>query len=92
MGMSLQLRYTTVIVAIVISLTVTLASALIYQFSDGMRAINTATGEAISDTVRTMSRRRGEDMVRMLGDNLVNPLYLYDMESMGQVLRIVQAR
>ena len=85
--MRLQARYTLVIVTVVVTVILFLSGILLLQFQSLTSSFTKASSDAMSKELRMQMERRGAVMTVLLADNLVNPLYRYDMESIFNLLQ-----
>ncbi len=86
MRIPLQVRYTLTILALVMVAVVTLATALSTQFQRSAQALSAITAEQMEQRLLSQLRDRGESMVKLLAENLVNPLYEYDMQGIYELI------
>ncbi|NEV63401.1 EAL domain-containing protein [Thiorhodococcus minor] len=81
----LQVRYTLTILTLVTVAVVTLATVLSAQSRNSAQQLTVLTAVQMEQRLIAQLQDRGESMVRLLGANLVNPLYEYDMQSMYEL-------
>ena len=86
MRLGLQARYTFILVAMIAIIVVPLAGTLVAQFRATATQIAETSEQAMRRNLDRQLEQRGLGMARFLADNLVNPLYAYDMEAMRQLL------
>jgi len=84
--LGLQARYTLAILALVSCVVVVLSVALIIEFRISAQDITEASVRSTSDDLLEQLVERGTSMSDTLAENLINPLYEYDMERMQELL------
>ncbi len=82
MKSSLQNRYTYIIIALVLGITATMSSVLVIMQRTSAETINQLSASALERSLLEQIRHRGSIMASLLAENLVNPLYRYDMDAM----------
>ncbi|MBF0369344.1 MAG: response regulator [Magnetococcales bacterium] len=90
--MTLRHRYTLIILGLVISATLVVAGALLMQFRESMHQVTTLSADSVAPMLREQLRQRGELLTRVLADNLVNPVYQYDMETVSELIAAARER
>ncbi|MFW2371756.1 MAG: ATP-binding protein [Gammaproteobacteria bacterium] len=88
MKLRLQTRYMMVILLLVIVLVSVLAGVLLVNFRDLTSTMSQASNEEMERRLLVQMRKRGEIMTRFLAENLVNPVYQYDMD---EVFKLINA-
>lgn len=86
MKLRLQTRYMIVILALVIVLVSVLAGVLLVNFRDLTSSMSQASNEEIQQRLLVQMSKRGEVMTQFLAENLVNPVYQYDMDEVYKLL------
>jgi diguanylate cyclase (GGDEF)-like protein len=82
----LQARY---FVLMGLTLALTLA-AFVFAWEQQSRGFNEVAGisrEAMHDTALQGFRKRGEAVAKLLADAMTNPLYYFDLQSVGEIAR-----
>lgn len=86
MRLKLRDKYLFVFVALLLFMVLVLSSALLYQFKSSFTTLSEASSRAMSADLLLQIRQRGEVITRFLGETLVNPLYLYNMAEIYELL------
>ena len=86
MNLNLQTRYMMVILALVIVMVSVLAGVLLVNFRDLSSSMSQASNEDIEQRLLVQMRKRGEIITRFLAENLVNPVYQYDMDEVYKLI------
>ncbi len=82
MKIRLQTRFSITIVSLIIGIIGLLAGLLLFQFWSLSNRMILTSSEKMSGTLLDQMQRRGETIARLLADNLVNPLYTYNINEM----------
>lgn len=90
MRLRLQARYTIIIVTLIVTIMLSLSAVLLHQFQSSTRRITTEGTGLVTDDLLEQVKKRAAIMATTLGNNLVNPLYLYNMEQMQQLLQVAK--
>lgn len=86
MKLRLQTRYMIIILALVIVLISVLAGVLLINFRDHASSMSQASNEEMQQRLLVQMRKRGEIITRFLAENLINPVYQYDMDEVYKLL------
>ena len=87
MMLRLQTRYMLAILILVIAIVSVLSGVLLYHFRVQTSTMSQATSEEMQQRLLTQVRQRGEVVTRFLAENLVNPVYQYDMDAIYKLLQ-----
>ncbi|MDJ0780823.1 MAG: ATP-binding protein [Desulfosarcinaceae bacterium] len=90
MKFRLQTRFSITIVSLIIGIIGLLAGILLFQFWSLSNRMILTSSEKMSGTLLDQMQRRGETIARLLADNLVNPLYTYNINEMYELLSTVR--
>jgi diguanylate cyclase (GGDEF)-like protein len=82
----LQARYFALMAATLVLTLAAFATAW-YQQRSGFREVAEISREAMHDNAVQGVRKRGEAIARLLADAMTNPLYYFDLLSVGEVAR-----
>lgn len=86
MKLRLRAKYTLSIVSLIVIIVLILGGALFYQFNDSQRNLSDVSRKVMTAALLEQMKKRCESVTRILAENLVNPLYHYDMQSMFELL------
>lgn len=86
MKLKLQARYSIVIFSIIICIVTVLSAMLLFQFKTSMNNLSKTNLELMSKKLLEQINKRGEVMTSFLVENIKNPLYLYDMQRIYELL------
>ncbi len=86
MKLNLQTRYMIVILSLVIILVSVLAGVLLVNFRDLTSSMSQASNEEMQQRLQVQMSKRGEIITRFLAENLVNPVYQYDMDEVYKLI------
>ncbi|MCD4668840.1 MAG: HAMP domain-containing protein, partial [Actinomycetia bacterium] len=86
MHLKLQARYSVVIFSIIICIVTVLSVILLFQFKTSMNNLSRTKIELMSKKLLEQINKRGEVMTSFLVENIKNPLYLYDMQTIYELL------
>ncbi len=89
MKISLRTHYSLIVAGIVVAVVVSLASLLFYQFNRYAIDLSKASAELIESNLEEQLTTKGLSIVQPLAANLVNPLYLMDVDRIYRILRVV---
>ena len=92
MKLNLQARYSITIVALIILIVFILAGILLFQFGLSLNQLNQTSAKAMSADLLIQMRKRGEALTKLLAENLVNPLYNYDMQTIYELLAATKSQ
>ena len=81
MKLKLQSKYSFVILSIVISLVIIFASLILLQFRSIMFDVTSLTSKTLKTDLLRQLEKRAELIVLFLSENLINPVYQYDMQT-----------
>ncbi len=87
MMLRLQTRYMLAILILVIAIVSVLSGVLLFHFRVQTSTMSQATSEEMQQRLLTQVRQRGEVITRFLAENLVNPVYQYDMDAIYKLLQ-----
>ena len=90
MKLPLHARYSLVIVAVIVIITLTLAGALLFQFRVSFYEMIATSSGMMAENLLERAKTRGKAIVRPLAANLVDPVYLYDMKAMYELLFVTK--
>ena len=85
MKFHLRARYTAVILGLVAVIVLGLASVLLINFQAQTAEITGATAAEMKQRLLVKMRQRGETMTQLLAENLINPVYDYDLQSIYEL-------
>jgi diguanylate cyclase (GGDEF)-like protein len=86
MRFGLQARYFALMLATLL-LTLAAFGAAWYQQKAGFREVAEISRDAMHESAVQGVRKRGEAIARLLADAMTNPLYYFDLQSVGEVAR-----
>ncbi len=86
MRLGLQARYFALML-LTLSLTLAAFGAAWYQQRSGFQEVASISREAMHETAGQGVRKRGEAVARLLADAMTNPLYYFDLQSVGEIAR-----
>lgn len=92
MALRLQARYIIIIVTLTVASVGVLGSLLLYQFRSTIYELTEASSESSEKYLRNQIDKRGQVITRLLSENLINPLYQYDMEQIYELVKNVKAQ
>jgi len=85
----LHARYTALIIALIVVIVSILSGILFVQLNSVSDDYTEASTSLMSRDLQTQMVKRGVVITRLLSENLVNPMYAYDMESIFNLLKDV---
>ena len=85
MKFRLRSRYTLTILALVVVIATLLAGALLAGFQHQTDEMSSATAQEMKERLLTKMRQRGRSMTQLLAENLINPVYDYDLQSIYEL-------
>lgn len=85
MKLRLQTRYVLVMITLVVLIVISLAGTLLFQFRASTTDVTDTSAAVMETDLFAQLRQRGEVMVRFLAENLANPLYMYDIDTMSKM-------
>lgn len=85
--MRLQARYSTTILALVVTVIICLSFTLLIQFRAASALLTQTSAVEMADDLLQQMHQRGATMSRNLAEILINPVYIYDMEKIQQLLQ-----
>ncbi|MES9969925.1 MAG: EAL domain-containing protein [Candidatus Thiodiazotropha sp.] len=91
MARSLQFRYTVAIGMGIVIVTVILAALFLFQSKELLSNIKTTTASTMSAALHNEAQKRLMNLSAILSEDLVNPLYNFDMLAILQLLQSVSA-
>lgn len=92
MALRLQARYIIIIVTLTVASVSVLGSLLLYQFRSTIYQLTEASSESSEKYLRNQIDKRGQVITRLLSENLINPLYQYDMEQIYELVKNVKSQ
>lgn len=92
MALRLQARYIIIIVTLTVMSVSILGGLLLYQFSGTVNELSEASSESSTKYLREQIDKRGHAITSLMAENLVNPLYLYDMEEIYELIKNVKTQ
>ncbi|NNM21785.1 MAG: EAL domain-containing protein [Gammaproteobacteria bacterium] len=87
MKFNLQARYSLVMLAVIITIVVSLSVVLLLQFRVSTREITQLSAASLEQDLLQQVEQRGTLTATFLAENLANSLYRYDMQSMLEFTR-----
>ncbi len=87
MKFNLQARYSLVILALIITVVVSLSAVLLIQFRNSTSEITDISAGALEEELTRELIQRGVVTASFLSENLAQALYRFDMQSMHQLIR-----
>lgn len=87
MRFRLQTRHALVLVCMIALIVVTLAATLIDRFITTSTEVSAAMETAMQERLRQQVQNHLVQITQLLSENVVNPLYAYDMDAMRQLLQ-----
>ena len=88
MRLRLQAKYALIILALIVGVVFALAGTLSVRFKASMNTLAQTSAEVMANGLLDRQKQRGEVIARLLAENLVNPVYQYDIDS---IFRLLQA-
>ncbi len=92
MRFRLQTKYSLTIISLIIATVLILAGILLYQFRHHYGMVARTGSAEMSISLLAQMEKRGEMVTRLLAENLINPLYLHDMQAMFDILTAAKAQ
>ncbi|MBT7410554.1 MAG: response regulator [Methylococcales bacterium] len=89
MKLQLQSRYTLLILSLVIIIVTILVSVLSLQFESISNKMTQSSVNKLEKQLLVQMEQRGTLALHILADNLANPIYQYDTESIYRLLKVV---
>lgn len=86
MKFNLQARYSLIILALIIAVVVMLSTVLLFQFRNSTSEITEVSAGALKEELTKELIQRGTVTAGLLAENLAEPLYRYDMQSMHDLI------
>lgn len=88
--MRLTTRISIYFVILTIIMVLVLSSALFLQFRQSYSQLSTYSVKTIKQELLERTQKRGEVITALLAENLVNPFYAYDMQTIHELLTVTQ--
>jgi len=79
-----------IILSLIITNVFLLAGALLFQFTSSVNTLIETSSARMAHDLLTQMEKRGESITRLVAENLVNPLYHYDLVEIYEVLKAVK--
>ncbi|MFQ6034937.1 MAG: ATP-binding protein [Sedimentisphaerales bacterium] len=90
MKLNLQSKYTLVILSLIISVVIISAGTVMVQSTSITKEVIHASSENMEDNLLEQLRKRATVFARFLSNNLTNPVYQYDMETIYDITKAAQ--
>lgn len=87
MALRLQARYTLVLLALIGSVVFFLSTLLFIEFRSSSGTMTQKSAQVMETDLIKQMEKRGSLIARVLADNLVNPVYLYDTNAMFGLMK-----
>ena len=87
MRLKLQTRYSLTLLSVIAAAIITLAGSIVFEFKRATNDLSNASRATMERELEARLVARGASIVRLLADNLINPLYSYDIEQIRELLR-----
>ncbi|MDJ0782677.1 MAG: ATP-binding protein [Desulfosarcinaceae bacterium] len=84
---SLQLKFLFTFMPLMLAVVVFLSGSLLYQFRSAMTGLREASTVTMSADLLEQEKARGEVIIRLLAETLLNPLYHYDLATIEELLK-----
>ena len=88
MSLKLRTKYSIYIVTLVICIVLVLTGVLLSLFSSSQKAIVAYSYDSIREDLFDQTKKRGEVITGLLAENLINPFYQYDMQTIYELLSV----
>lgn len=88
--MRLSTRVSIYFVTLIFCMVLILSSALFFQFRHSYAQITESSFQNIRDNLLDETQKRGEVITALLAENLVNPFYTYDLQSIFELLNVTK--
>ena len=92
MKLSLQLKYSLLILSLVISIVIIFAALVVPRFKSTMSDVTSLTSKTMKEALLSQLEGRARLMALLLSENLTNALYLYDLETIYALARATRKR
>ena len=92
MKLRLRTRYLLAILILVIVLVAALASSLLLQFSASITSITQISADVMENKLHIQMEERGKVIARFLAENLITPVYQYDIHAIYELLHAALAQ
>lgn len=89
MKLNLQLKYSVAIFILIFSVILSLSGTLLLQSRESMDEMALSSSRDMANDMLDQLKKKGETMVLISAENLTNPLYHYDMETIYEIIRAV---
>ena len=87
MQFRLHARYTALIIALIVTIVSILSSILFIQLNSVSDNYTQTSTSSMTRDLHAQMVKRGTVITRLLAENLVNPMYAYDMEAIQNLLK-----
>ena len=87
MRLKLQTRYSLTLLSVIAAAIITLSGSLVFEFTRATNDLSDASRATMERELEARLVARGASIVRLLAENLFNPLYSYDIEQIRELLR-----
>ena len=88
MALRLQARYTLVLLALIGTVSLALSTILFVEFGSSSSTMTQKSARVMEADLLTQMEKRGSLLTQVLAENLVNPVYLYDTDTIYSLLKI----
>ena len=88
--MKLHLKYSLTVTVLIITIVLILSGILSFQYKTSMHEISRTSSETMEDKLLDQFKERGKIITLNLVENIINPLYKYDMETIYEITKAVK--
>lgn len=86
MRIRLRAKYSFTFILLILLIILVMAGTLLYRLNSSLSALTAASSKVMAQELLQQMQKRGEVIVQNLSENLVNPLYRYDIETIYELL------
>ena len=87
MRFKLQAKYTALLISLIGIVVIILSIILFFQINSVSESYTDASAKSMARDLQKQMVKRGSVITRVLSENLINPLYSYDMEAIYNLLK-----
>lgn len=91
MRFNLKVRYSIVVVGVMLTAAAAVLVAAIYQSTLSFEQFQDASQNLYSEQIAHRAAMQGQNLAEQLADNLANPLYYFDLEAVRELVEIALA-
>jgi signal transduction histidine kinase/CheY-like chemotaxis protein len=88
--LKLRAKYSYTFISLILFIVLVLSGTLLFSFKKSFQDINETSSSLMAEELMGQMENRGKAIARLLVENLINPLYFNDMDTIGKLLETVR--